>query len=178
MKRIIVLTLLIIVQISSDAQQCSIARIDSIAGNFKVRKSILVLFERLHTDNAVGRKSIINRFYYFDQKQRKVSSVREYENSMKPKKGTQVIYTYIDNRLARVTVILPRSECVSCRAEYYYSDDTLFAKKEKCYANLHPESFIKLSHYFQSKLPGYLPWGFFQNEVFMKGKMKKIKNRY
>ena len=178
MKYLTALTLLLIGWIASAAQQCEMAHIDNISNDFKVSKSILVMFEKLDTFDADDNKFRISRSYYFDEKQRKLNTVREYENCLKPKKGLRITYTFIDSRLAKVMVIPPRSKCKNCTSEYYYSADTLLAKKETCYMSSDPEAFISQSHFFQSKLPPCLAWGYFQNEVILNGKMKKAKNHY
>src|SRR5215213_5599394 len=118
MKQITVLLLLITAWTCISAQQFETKHADSIANNFRPKKNILVLFEKLDTTNTSGRKSMFSRSYYFDEKQRTISSVREYENSINPGSGGQVIYTFTDSNLAKVTVIPSMSDCIYCSGEY------------------------------------------------------------
>jgi hypothetical protein len=176
MKPIIYLILQIIAGTFPSTPSSDMARIDHVDRVFKYRKSILMLLEKPDTLNGIACNFTGSRSYYFDKKQRQLRSVREYENNKRPQKGIRVIYTYMENHLVKVKVILPKSKSGNHVGEYYYSGDSLYTKKETGYANSNPGSFIKNSCKFQSKLPCYLPWGYFQNEVFKNGRTKKIKN--
>ena len=148
------------------------------ARKFKPREHILLMFELLDTLDASGQKFTMSRSYYFDKQNRTISSVREYHNPRKPEKGTQVIYSFAQNKLTAVTVNPPRSTCRNCATQYYFSNDSLSSKKENHYTNSDPTIFIEQAHYFQSKLPHDLPWGFFEDEVLVNGKPKKVKKSY
>src|SRR5947209_10401312 len=148
------------------------------ARKFKPSENILIMFELLDTVDAAGKNLTMSRSYYFDKQNRMVSSIREYYNPRKPEKGTQVIYSFGENKLTAVTVVPPKSTCRNCASQYYYSNDSLLSKQENSYANANSAIFIDQAHYFQSKLPHDLPWGFFDDEVIVNGKMKKIKKSY
>lgn len=145
------------------------------ARKFKPGENILIMFELLDTVDAVGKNITISRSFYFDKQNRTMSSVREYDNPKKPERGTQVIYSFAENKLRAITVIPPKSTCKNCPSRYYYSNDTLSSKQENSYTNANSANFIKQSHYFQSKVPHDLPWGFFDDEVLVNGKRKKLK---
>ena len=120
----------------------------------------------------------MSRSYYFDERNRRISSVREYYNPNKPKKGTQVIYSFGVNKLTAVTVIPPKSKCANCASRYYYSNDSLSSKEEGVYTNTNPAIFIKQANHFQSKLPRDLPLALFDGEVIVNGKRREIKSQY
>lgn len=170
--------LLITVVTSLSAQTMDTVQIVQKARKFKAGEHILLMFELLDTLNSSGRNVTISRSYYFGKKQRMISSIREYDNPKKPERGTQVIYSFAANKLTAVTVIPPKSTCTSCASEYYFSGDTLLTKNERIYTHFDPETFIRQSHYFLSKLPSSLPWGYFDDEVIVNGKMKKLKHVY
>jgi hypothetical protein len=136
------------------------------------------MFEVKDTVDIAGKKSTMSRSYYFDNQNRMISSVREYYNRKKPKRGTQVIYSFTKNKLTAVTVIPPKSTCRACASRYYYLNDSLLSKKEHSYTKANSTVFIKQAHSFQAKLPFDLPWGYFDNEILVKGKKKKIKSPY
>jgi hypothetical protein len=160
------------------AQPMDTVHIVQKARKFKSREHILLVFEVLDTLDAMGSKVTISRSFYFDEKQRMISSVREYDSPKRPAKGTQLIYTFVKNQLAVVTVTPPKSSCKNCASVYYFSGDTLLTKRESVYTNADPEMFIRKAQYFQAKLPRELPWGYFEDEVLVNGKMKKLKHRY
>jgi len=148
------------------------------ARKFKPREHILMMFELFDTLNTDGKKMSMCRSYYFDKQQRKISSVREYDNPKKPDKGNQVVYSFASNKLTSVTVIPSRSTCRNCASQYYYSNDSLLSKQENHFKSPNPAIFLEQAHYFQSKVPKELPWGFFEDEILVNGKMKKIKKTY
>jgi hypothetical protein len=141
---------------------------------FNADEHIRLTFEVLDTLDAFGRSVTVSRSYYFDKKHRTISSVREYANPKKPRKGTRVVYSFTKNKLAAVTVIPPRKACKDCASEYYYASDTLLSKRESIYTNSDPTVFVKQAHYFQSKLPQHLPFGYFENEVIENGKGRRM----
>ena len=178
MKRISLLLLLLTIGTYLHAQTMDTVLIVKKARKFKPREHILLMFELLDTLDATGKKISMSRSYYFDKQQRKISSVREYDNPRKPERGTQVVYSFSANKLTAVTVIPSRSTCRNCASQYYYYNDSLMSKQENHYKNPNPGIFINQAHYFQSKVPNDLPWGFFDDEVIVNGKMKKLKNSY
>ena len=107
-----------------------------------------------------------------------ISNIREYYNPLKPAKGLRVIYTYKENQLRSVVMIPPKSQCTGCSSEYYFDFDTLVTKKERLYKKIDAGIFVNQSHSFQASLPSYLPWGYFQEEILVNGKMKKNKPGY
>src|SRR5215217_3162940 len=109
MKRGIFLLMLITTLTQLSAQRT--VRIDHIARHFKANKHILMLFEQLDTADASGRKFTISRSYYFDEKNRMISTVQEFENQADPNMGPRVTYTYDQNQLAKVTVIPSKAQC-------------------------------------------------------------------
>ena len=160
------------------AQVLDTVRIVSKARKFAPSKHILLMFELIDTVDASGKNTTMSRSYYFDERNRKISSIREYYNPKKPAKGTQVIYSFGGNRLTAVTVIPPKSTCRNCASRYYYSNDSLSSKQENSYTNVNSDIFIKQAHFFQAKLPQDLPWGIFDDEIIVNGKKKKIKAPY
>ena len=178
MKKITVLLLLLAVGTYAGAQTLDTVTVVSKAKKFKPGEYILLMFELMDTVDASGKKITMSRAYYFDKRNRMLSSVREYDNPKKPEKGTQVIYFFGANKLASVTVIPPKSTCKNCPSRYLYFNDSLSSKQENDYANVNSAIFIKQAHYFQSKLPDHLPWGHFDNEVLVNGIRKKIKRQY
>ena len=178
MKRITVLFLLLTVGIYAGAQTLDTVRIVSKAKKFKPSEYILIMFELMDTVDVSGKNITLSRSYYFDNKDRMISSVRESHNPKKPDRGTQVIYSFAKNKLSAVTIVPPQSTCRNCATRYYYSNDTLSSKQENRITNVNPAIFIKQAHYFQSKLPQDLPWGFFDNEVIVNGKRKKVKKSF
>ena len=175
MKRITVLLLLLVLGIYGGAQTLDTVLIVSKARKFHPREYIMLMFELLDTVDASGKNINMSRSYYFDKQRRTMSSVRENDNPQKPKKGTQVIYSFGQNKLSAVTVIPPRSTCRNCETRYYYSNDTLLSKQENRYTKVNSATFIKQAHYFQSKVPADLPWGYFDGEVLINGKRQKIR---
>lgn len=178
MKKISFLLLLLAVGTYADAQTLDTVVLVSKARKFTPSEHILLSFEIMDTVDASGKKITMSRSYYFDERNRMISSVRENYNPKKPKRGTQVIYSFGANKLASVTVIPPKSTCRNCETRYYYFQDSLLSKQENRYTNVNSAIFIKQAYYFQSKLPHDLPWGFFNDEVFVNGVKKKIKRPY
>src|SRR5215207_8773677 len=175
MKRGIFLLMLITTLTHLSAQNT--VRIDHIPRHFKANKHILMLFEQLDTADASGRKFTISRSYYFDEKNRMISAVQEFENQVDPDMGTRVTYTFDQSRLAKVTVLPSKVQCRKCESQYYFVGDTLLLKKEISYKSSNPDSFVLQAQYFKMQLPAQLPWGHFQNEVFRNGKRKTIRIR-
>jgi hypothetical protein len=142
MKRITLLLFLVMVGTYVGAQTMDTVLIVQKARKFKPREHILLMFELLDTLDASGKKITMSRSYYFDKEHRKISSVREYDSPRKPEKGTQVIYSFAENKLTAVAVIPPKSTCRNCTTQYYYSNDSLLSKKEDHYTNSDPTIFI------------------------------------
>jgi hypothetical protein len=178
MKNITALLLFLAVGTYAGAQTLDTVTVVSKARKFKPAEHILLMFELTDTVDASGKYITMSRAYYFDKRNRMLSSVREYDNPKKPEKGTQVIYSFSANKLTSVSVIPPRSTCRNCTARYYYSNDSLSSKQENVYTNANSAIFIKQAQYFQSRLPNHLPWGHFDNEVLVNGVMKKVKRQY
>ncbi|HVG13699.1 MAG TPA: hypothetical protein VM935_02025 [Chitinophagaceae bacterium] len=178
MKRIIFLLLLLTMGVYVGAQTMDTVRIVSNAKKFRPRENILIMFELMDTLDVSGKKTTVSRSYYFDNKSRMMSSVREYHNAAKPDVGTQVIYSFAKNKLSAVSVIPPKSMCRNCASRYFYSNDTIISKQENRYTNAHSANFIKQAHYFQSKVPHDLAWGHFDDEVIVNGKRKKLRRSY
>lgn len=178
MKKITVLLLLLTVGTFAGAQALDTVTIVSKAKKFKPSEYFLVMFELMDTVDVSGKKITMSRGYYFDKQNRMLSSVRESDNCQKPEKGAQVIYSFGKNKLTSVTVIPPKSTCKNCASRYYYSNDSLLSKQENKYTNANSAVFIQQAHYFQSKLPNDLPWGYFDDEVLVNGVRKKIKRQY
>jgi hypothetical protein len=178
MKPIIFFLLLLIASPSLEAQLLDTVRIVHKPPKFKARKHILMRFEKLDTIDVRGQTITISRSYYFDKKQRMISSVRQYDNPKKPANGTQVIYSFAKNHLTAVIVIPPRKTCLNCASEYYFSGDTLFTKRERVYKSPDPGAFLLQAYSFRSKFPPYLPWGYFEDEVLVNGKMKRLSSGY
>jgi hypothetical protein len=175
MKRTTVLLFLLAAGTYVAAQTMDTFLIVQKARKFKPNEHILLMFEVLDTLDASGKNITLSRSYYFDKQNRMISSVREYDNPKKPKKGTQVIYSFAQNKLTAVTVIPPKSTCRNCSSQYYYSNDSVLSKQENHYTKSDPIVFTKQAQFFQSKLPRDLPWGYFDDEVIVNGKMKKLK---
>lgn len=175
MKRITVLSLLLSLGTYVGAQTLDTVRVVAKARKFKPRQYIMLMFELLDTVDASGKTVTVGRSYYFDKRQRTISSVRENDNPQNPKNGTQVIYSFGQNKLSAVTIIPPRSTCRNCETRYYYSNDTLKSKQENQYTKANSAAFIKQAHYFQSKVPNDLPWGYFDGEVLVNGQKKKVR---
>lgn len=178
MKKIIILLLLLAVVTHVGAQTLDTVRIVSKSRKFKPSQHILLMFEVMDTLDAQGKKTSMSRAYYFSERTRMIGSVREHYNPKKPKKGTQVIYSFDANKLTAVTVIPPKSTCRNCSALYFYANDSLLSKQVNEYANVNSSIFIKQAHYFLSRLPHDLPWGYFDDEVIVNGKRKKIRKGY
>lgn len=178
MKKIPVLLLILTVCTYAGAQTLDTVTVVSKAKKFKPGEHFLLMFELMDTVDASGKKITMSRAYYFDKRNRMLSSVREYDNPEKPEKGTQVIYSFGANKLASVAVIPPKSTCRNCTSRYYYANDSLSSKEENGYARANSAIFIKQAHYFQSKLPDQIPWGHFETEVLVNGVRKKIKRQY
>src|SRR4051812_17379975 len=97
MKRTTVLFLLLMAGTYISAQTMDTVRIVHKARKFKPREYILLMFEVFDTLDANNRNVSISRSYYFNEKQRMIGSVREYDNPKRPEKGTQVIYSFSGN---------------------------------------------------------------------------------
>lgn len=178
MKNITALLLLLIVATYAGAQTLDTVTVVSKAKKFKPGESILLMFELRDTVDVEGKKITMSRAYYFDKRNRMLSSVREYDNPKKPEKGTQVIYSFGANKLTSVTVIPSKSTCRNCTSRYYYFNDSLTSKQENDYTKANSANFITQALFFQSRLPDQLPWGHFEDEVLVNGKRKKIKRQY
>jgi hypothetical protein len=178
MKKIAVLLLLLVVGTYVNAQALDTVTIVSKARKFKSGEYFLLSFELKDTVDASGKNITMSRAYYFDKRNRMISSVREYDNPKKPEKGTQVIYSFGANKLTSVTVIPPKSTCKNCASRYYYTNDSLTSKQENAYTTVNSAIFIKQAHHFQSKVPHDLSWGHFDNEMLINGQKKKVKKQY
>lgn len=178
MQKITILLLLIAMGMYASAQTLDTVFLASKAKKFNPGKHILISFEINDTVDATGKHINMSRSYYFDEKNRTLSSVREYYNPNKPKKGTQVIYTFGANKLASVTVVPPRSTCKNCSSLYMYVNDSLVSKQENKYTHVPTTAFVQQARYFRSNVPQELPWGFFNDEVMVNGKRKKLKKQY
>jgi len=178
MKSVIILLLLLTFGTYVSAQKLDTVVIVQKAKKFKLNEQFLMMFEILDTVDASGKNIKMSRSYYFDKKRRRISSIRENYNPKKPAKGIQVIYSFAGNKLTSVTVIPSKSTCKKCETHYYYSNDTLLSKEENRYVNVNSATFIKQAHFFQSRLPHGLPWGYFEDEVIVNGEMKKLKKTY
>ena len=178
MKKIIIVLFLLAIGTYCNAQTLDTVVLVSKAKKFKAGDHILVSFEIMDTLDASGKKVTVSRSYYFDQDNRTISSVREYYNPKKPEKGLQVIYSFGANKLTSVMVVPPASTCKNCASHYYFLNDAVSSKQEKGYTHPDPALFVKQAHSFQSRLPHDLPWGFFDDEVFVNGVKKKIKKQY
>src|SRR5687767_3179823 len=93
-KKLTVLMLLLFLGTYVGAQTLDTVRIVSKAKRFAPSKHILLMFELIDTVDASGKNTSMSRSYYFDQRNRSISSVREYYNPKKPARGTQVIYSF------------------------------------------------------------------------------------
>jgi len=178
MKKITALLLLLAGATYVGAQTMDTVLLIQKARKFKPGEHILMTFEVLDTVDIAGKKSTMSRSYYFDKQNRMISSVRETNNPKTPDQGTQVIYSFAANKLTAVSVIPPKSTCKNCASQYYYYNDSLTSKQENAYTTINPAIFIEQAHYFQSKLPTDLPWGYFDDEIIVNGKKKKIKSPY
>ena len=178
MKNITLLLLLLGMGTYAGAQMMDTVRIVTKAKKFAPSENILLMFEVMDTVNPTGHKSSMSRSYYFDERNRRLSSVREYYNPKKPEKGTQVIYSFGVNKLTAVTVIPPKSTCRNCASRYYYTNDSLSSKQDNRYTTADPAVFIHQAQLLQSKVPNNLPWGYFNDEVIVNGQKKKIKKQY
>ncbi len=177
MKKITILLLFLAAGTYAGAQTMDTVVLVSKAKKFTPRNHIFLMFELVDTVDVPGNKVTLSRSYYFDERSRKISSVREYFNPKKPEKGTQVIYSFGANKLSAVTVIPPRSECRNCETRYYFANDTLLSKQGNDQAIVNPALFVNQAHIYQSKLPQELPWGFFNDEIIVNGEKKKIRRR-
>lgn len=175
MKRIGVLLLLLTLGTYAGGQTLDTVFIVVKAKKFRPSKYTMIMYERLDTLDASGRKTYVSRSYYFDNEQRILNSVRENDNITNPKKGTEVIYSFAQNKLSAVTIIPPRSKCKNCASRYFYANDTLVSKQENRHSEANSANFVQQAHYFQSKVPKNLPWGYFDDEVLIDGKRKKVK---
>ena len=178
MKRITILFLLLAIGTYAGAQALDTVRIVSKARRFNPSQYIMIMFELKDTVDASGKNVSMSRSYYFDNQSRMMSSVRESDNPKKPERGRQVIYSFAQNKLSAVTIIPSRSTCRNCATRYFYSNDTVSSKEENRYTNVNPAIFAKQAQYFQSKVPHDLPWGYFDNEVIINGKSRKVKRSY
>ena len=177
MKKLAILIILFTIVTSAGAQTLDTVFITNKTKKFQSDEHMLLSFEIIDTVDVTGKKIIMSRSYYFGSSSRSISSVREYYNPNNPEKGIQVIYSFGANKLASVTVIPAKSTCRDCATRYYYLNDTLISKQGNI-THANSENFVKQAKKFRSRLPGDLPWGFFNNEVFVDGERKKIKNPY
>ncbi|RYY85113.1 MAG: hypothetical protein EOO15_17825, partial [Chitinophagaceae bacterium] len=126
------------------ATQLSAQTIDTVFVQGKTKKFVegkfyLILFEKVDTLDVDGTKTQFSRSFYFDKKNRMISSVREYSNPSKPARGTQVVYSFWQNRLTKVTVTPSRKNCLECSSEYYFSGDSLSGKIERLFVMADPQ---------------------------------------
>src|SRR5687767_11029937 len=138
MKKISLLLLLLAAGAYAGAQTMDTVVLVSKAKRFTPGEHIFLMFELADTVDVSGKNVTISRAYYFDKKNRTLSSVRESSNPEKPEKGTQVIYSFSANRLTAVTVIPAKSICRNCTARYYFSNDSLLSKQENGYTSVNP----------------------------------------
>lgn len=175
MKKLTILLLLLAVVTHVGAQSMDTVRIISKSKKFKPSQHILLMFEVVDTLDASGKKTPMSRSYYFNEGTRMIGSIREHYNPRKPHKGIQVIYSFNENKLTAVTVIPSKSTCRNCSTQYYFSNDSLLSKLENGYTSTNSAIFINQAHHFLAKLPHDLPWGYFDDEVIVNGKRKKIR---
>jgi hypothetical protein len=178
MKKIAILIFSLAIGTYVGAQTLDTVVLVSKAKKFTPGENILLMFELLDTVDVYGKSVTMSRSYYFDEKNRTISSVREYYDPKKPESGTQVVYSFSANKLTAVSIIPPKSTCRNCASQYNYSNDSLLSKQIHGSLNVDPTSFVNQARYFQSKVPNDLPWGFFDDEVIINGKKKKIKKNY
>ncbi|MDB5252779.1 MAG: hypothetical protein JWP27_1948 [Flaviaesturariibacter sp.] len=175
MKKLAFLLLLLTLGICVGAQTLDTVTVVSRVKKFKSSEHFLLTYEVIDTVDANGMKITMSRCFYFDKRNRTISSVRENFNSRKPKRGTEVIYSFGANKLASVTVRPPKSVCRDCTTRYLYANDSLIGMQGTPYSTVNSAIFLKQAHYFQSRLPHDLPWGFFDDEVLINGARKKSK---
>ena len=178
MKQTMVLLLLFVSRTYTEAQQFNTSDVDRLAREFRTRKHILLRYEMLTNIDSTGRSFAVSRFYYFDKKQRILSSVQEFHDPMNPQEGRRVIYTFKESHLVKVTDIPAREDCINCLNEYYYSADSLVFKKERGSSVNNTNLYLEQATAFRSHVPYHLPWGHFQDEVLVNGKMRKVRNKY
>jgi hypothetical protein len=154
------------------AQEINNSNTGSINGKLKLKNQFLVRFEKFDTTETPGKTFTISRSYYFDGKNRTIRYVETDKTQDKKKKGERRIYTFSENQLINATIIPPKSECRKCGGEYYYWDGHLIGKKEMNFNFDHPETFVTNAMWLKPKVPDFLPWGHFQNEVLVNGQMK------
>ena len=178
MKKITVLFLILSMGTFVSAQTMDTVRIVSKAKRFRPNQYILLMFELRDTVDASGKRFTLSRSYYFDKNDRTIGSVRENHNPKHPEKGTQLIYSFANNELTAVTVIPPKTTCRNCVTRYFFSNDTVVSKQENRYTTTNSAFLIQQAHFLHSKIPHDLPWGYFDDEVIVNGKRKKLRKIY
>lgn len=108
--------------------------IDALERQTRQQKKVILRIERVDTTGESGHRLEMTRTYYLDADKKNLLLVTAYENQQSPTKGLQVLYTFSNNRLVKVSAMPAKALCRQCSATYYFANDTLFYKREQNFA--------------------------------------------
>ncbi|TCJ12160.1 hypothetical protein EPD60_16570 [Flaviaesturariibacter flavus] len=167
----------ILLAFAAQAQEIDTVRVQAKVRRFQPDKYYLITYETGETVDSAGKTLRSSRSYFFDKKERMLHSVRESSNAAFPRRGTQVVYDFWKNRLTKVNVTPPASDCRNCASEYFFEADTLWNIRERGYRNALPRSYAARAAYFRSRVPVLLEWGYFGNEHTVNGRQETSTRR-
>ena len=118
----------------AQSQEQEAKAIDVLERKAMDQKKSIMRIERMDTADGSGRRLEVTRTYFLDEARKNLLLITAYENQQSPNKGLQVVYTFSNNRLVKVNAAPAKSVCRKCNAAYYFSNDTLFHKREQNFA--------------------------------------------
>jgi hypothetical protein len=146
------------------AQKSEVAIINRIEKSYKIKNQQLVRYEKVDTLNYGDGKMNGYRYYYISKKARELSSIAVRENGGHHKKGWQIIYSFSDDRLIKITYTPAPNKCRRCKAEYYFQDDQLLYRLGNAAPDVHLNQLIHDAQVLQSHAPRKKECGHFEGE--------------
>jgi hypothetical protein len=124
--------LAIVCKAQSEAQGTK--SIDALEKKTMDQKKAILRIEQVDTTEGGGRRLTVTRTYFLDEARKNLLLITAYENQQSPNKGLQVVYTFSNNTLVKVSARPANSVCRRCMAAYYFSNDSLIDKREESFS--------------------------------------------
>jgi hypothetical protein len=129
----------------------------------KPHQQWLMRFEKVDTtDSRTGRKFSVSRSYYFNKARRQLQTVQIQE--VNKRHGLAMTYSFYDNKLTKVTVTPPRSECRKCSKSYYFWNNKLHISNDTSDLKEKAHAYIKEAAFLKNKMPDKLEPCYFEWE--------------
>lgn len=151
-------------------QQITSSFIDSIAKRHSSCNTVL-LFSKIRdtTDGRTGQVYTQRISIYYDRVHKQLRDIAVYnfdkkldahivQKAVRRQKqlpfSSHIVYTYYDCNLIKVKIRLPEATCKDCSGEYYYTQDTLFSKKETS-IDKSERNFVSEANFYLAKLDAF-----------------------